>query len=232
MADENGGYKISDRLLRLSTPRTYTRADGGDSSASPRGGSTRPNSPTRKMTAEEMEASANRMSSAQRRTKELPPIVKSRRFAKEEEERSVTRLYKDAMEVRAKKYELSVQKARKGERCETKIVEQEAIDELVSRMHDKSAEIAKRKQEVLERKYGKSGGGGSRPATGSDRRLTKDECAAMGNRLSTESAAEQRGGKASLFEKYVLARVPKASAMSQEELIDASTRLHSNAPRN
>eukprot|EP00744_Colponema_vietnamica_P021178 GILI01030202.1.p1 GENE.GILI01030202.1~~GILI01030202.1.p1 ORF type:complete len:240 (-),score=21.06 GILI01030202.1:59-733(-) len=222
MADDHEKFKISDRLLRLSTPRQQSRNEGSAGANSAAG--TRPNSPSKKMTREEIEHSTSRMHSMSRKSKELPPILKSKVFTKEQEDKSTSRLYRDAVETQKKKRELSAERVRKSERCETKVVPQEEIAEMVVRMHDKTAEIAKRKAEVLVGKY-------QRPDTANHRKLTKAEETGVGQRLCTESSASIRSNKGKLYEKYLLDRLPKGSPRSQEELIDCSARLYRNEPR-
>lgn len=129
------------------------------------------------------------------------------------------------MEVREKKRAMSAAKVAKKEKCETKVVPQEEIEELVKRVYDNQAELKKKKQELLEKKYA------SRPSTSSEKRLSKEEVAGMGARLCTESTQAIQASKASLYEKYVLSRLPKGAPMDSEELKDASNRLYRNEPR-
>lgn len=238
MAEEaggKGGYQISERLLRLSTPRKPAEAPAAGSGDSMNGGSpvgSRPGSPSKKLSKEEVEASANRLAQSHRKEVQLKPLVISRKLTAEETQHSVQRLYKDSIEVSKKKREISAQRAHRGDHSDPKKIDDGQLSEMVVRLHDRSAEQKQKKMEALIKKVDSATrGGDSRPATGVGRKLSASEQNAVAMRLHDESPSKARDNKAKLFEKYVLSKVPKAAAMNDDEIAQASARLYKNERR-
>ena len=183
-------------------------------------GNTREQSPPRKLTQEELEKSAARLTQVTRKEVLLKDLVPHHQLSKDDEERAIKRLYSDALEAKARKKEQLAQKERDAhskdhtERRLDQAEEQEAI----SRLYEKAIEAKRTELEGLTKKF----------VDGQEsKKLDKDTQEAVNTRLYTESGTKHREGRAKLFEKYVVDREPKAAKMTKEQLAESSARLTS-----
>ena len=203
--------EIAASANRLSTPRKAKRENNQPAEAE--------NANTKKLAPEDVEKSANRLSAPKKPPKELPPIVKSRHLAKEEEEQSVARLYDQSVRQMNSKREASLQKVlQKSVKPEQKSLDTHEIAGMVDRLCERS--VAER-ESALERLRGRYA-----PEKKS-KKLKIDEQSTVNSRLYQEQLQKSVEAKQKLFQKYILEKEPKMAKRSKHECADTASRLSS-----
>ncbi|KAH9598145.1 hypothetical protein LSM04_004783 [Trypanosoma melophagium] len=173
------------------------------------------------LTREEMEKSANRLSTRQRAKVELHPLFPRRTLTAEAEERSIKHLYNDSMahrEQRLREIEASMNAEIDKYRAQQRKLDEEEKQQLVHRLYEES--IA-RKDYKLRELYERELASLHRTT----RTLGKSEQAAVVERLYSEGMANNRKKHIALFEKYVLERQPQSVQRTPEELMVTCDKL-------
>jgi hypothetical protein len=173
---------------------------------------------TKKLSAEEIERSAQRLTQVTRKEVVLKDLVPHHQLSKDDEERAIKRLYSDALEAKARKKEQLAQKektANSKDHTERRL-DQAEEQEAISRLYEKAIESRRAEMEGLTQKLA---------APLENKKLDKEAQEVVNTRLYTESGNKHRESRTKLFEKYVVDREPKSAKMTKEQLAESAARL-------
>jgi hypothetical protein len=173
-------------------------------------------SPSRKLTEEEVKLCADRLSKPIDRDYTLPPLIPKKVISKEGQEKSLARLYTGAIERKAQILK-SADEARTKQLLKPTVVANADLDQAFSRLYDQSIDMRKKRQENLEEKYSNK--------DVYKKFTSKDEELESAKRLCDASVQKAREVQKSLFDKYVLATEPKYAKRTKEELAASIARL-------
>ncbi|KEG15508.1 hypothetical protein DQ04_00051030 [Trypanosoma grayi] len=176
---------------------------------------------SRTLTNEEMEKSANRLSTHHRVEVRLKPLVQHRTLTREAEEHSIKHLYDDSIAHRQYRLE-EIERAANAEidkyHAQCKKLDAEEQDSMVQRLYTESIE---RKQQSMKELYDRELGFEERQK----KKLGKAEQGKVVVRLYNEGMENNRKKHIALFEKYVLERRSPAVQRSRGEVAAASEKL-------
>lgn len=179
-------------------------------------------SPARRvLTEEELKKSTQRLVLPTRTEVTLKPIVDSVKLTKVDEEKSVKRLYDEAVatkkrretENQRKHDEALTAKPPGGVKTLTQTDEQEAV----SRLYEKAIEQRRILNADLEKKFA------TQPK---DTHLDGATQESLNQRVYVSSMSKHREEQSKLYEKYVVDMKPKAAKRTAEELKASAARLH------
>ncbi|ORC91345.1 uncharacterized protein TM35_000063500 [Trypanosoma theileri] len=177
--------------------------------------------PNTTLTREEMEKSANRLSTRHRPEVQLQPLVPRRTLTAEAEERSIKHLYDDSMahrEQRLREIEANMNAEIDRYRAQQRKLDEEEKQQLVHRLYEESIEKKDYKmKELYERELAS--------LQRNTRTLGKSEQASVVDRLYTEGMANNRKKHIALFEKFVLDRQPQSVQRTPEQLMETCDKL-------
>jgi hypothetical protein len=174
----------------------------------------------KKLSEEELARSTQRLTGASRAEVKLKPLVESVKLSKSDEEKSVKRLYDEAVAAQKRKHtELEKRHEESspkptGVRALAQSEEQDAI----SRLYDKSIYHMQTVQAELEKKF---------VPELSNKKPDGTAQQDVNSRLYTDSMAKQKDGKSKLYDKYILDVEPKMAKRTKEELKASAAKLHS-----
>jgi hypothetical protein len=173
---------------------------------------------SKKLSAEEIQRSAERLTQVTRKEVVLKDLVPHHQLSKDDEERAIKRLYNDAIEAKARKQEqiaLKEKAANSKDHTERRL-DQAEEQEAISRLYEKSIEQKRVEMDSLSAKFA---------APQESKKLDKDAQTAVNTRLYEECINKHRESRTKLFEKYVLDVEPKSAKMTKEQLAESATRL-------
>jgi hypothetical protein len=178
----------------------------------------RDNSPKR-LNQEQLEQSAARLSHAKRPEVTLKPLVDAKKLSKQDEEKSVKRLYDEAVRLQKQRLELLSKRHEEESEKKSNVVVMTPSDEqeAISRLYERSLQQRQVSNDELVKKYA---------LTVKTARLDKEQQQEVANRLCSGSVAKIKESKSKLFEKYILDVAPKSAKRTKEELNKAAARLH------
>lgn len=185
-------------------------------------GSDRGGSPTRsprKLTQEELQRSTQRLHATTRSEVQLKPLVDPVKLSKADEEKSVHRLFNDAVDAQKRR---QVELAKRLEEQtpkppSTKTLGQSEEQETICRLYEKSVQHKSVVAADLEKKF---------VPELSQKKLDAGIQEEVNKRLYNECIAKKKDSKTKLYEKYILDVEPKGAKRTAEELKASAARLH------
>ena len=196
----------------MSTAATTTNADGCFSSPK----SYAPPIKAKKLTDEELKASADRLSANHRKIVELPPLIKRQVITGDVMTKSLDRLYTSAVNNKKRMLE-ELDKSQHPDLVKHHQLDQEAMEGMFTRLYTKSVQQNKDSLEKLKAKY--------MPDFNNGTKLSKEQIGESAKRLCNESMDSSKESHAKLFDKYVLATSPKFRKLTPEEVKASADRL-------
>lgn len=172
--------------------------------------------PAKKLPAEELKASADRLSTQHRKEVDLPPLVEKRVLSDDQMKHSLERLYTQTVERKKKMLEELDKKAHPDLAKHVQL-DQDVLQNAFTRLHDGSMNQKKENMNKLKKKYMHQGG--------DKKTLNKEELVASAQRLCNGSMDSAKESHTKLFEKYVVATAPKFPKMTAEQLKTSADRL-------
>jgi hypothetical protein len=175
----------------------------------------------RKLTQDELQRSANRLATTTRSQVTLKPLVEVSKLSKEQEEKSIKRLYEESIASQKRK-QADLEKRHEEATSPKHLSHARALapseeQEAVSRLYDKSIEHKQIVRAELEKKFSTE-----QPKKRLDGATQSD----VNQRLYVDSISKHRDGHTKLYEKYVLDLEPKAAKRTGEELRASAAKLH------
>lgn len=173
-------------------------------------------SPSRKLTEDEVKQCADRLSHPIVRNNEvLPPLVPRRVLSKEQLDQSVSKLYTQSI---AKKKQLveEINKKKHDEELKPKVIPTNELEGTFDRLYTQQMEQKRKNDQRLKEQQA---------AANKSRKLNKDEQLESAKRLCDATIEKAREAHRSLYEKYVTATEPKYKRMTKEELAASAARL-------
>lgn len=173
------------------------------------------NKPAKKLTPEEVKASADRLATAPKRENELPPLVEKRTLTKDGIDKSLDRLYTQSITRKQQQLETLDKKAH-PDMVKHVQLDRDQLEGAFNRLCNQSMEQKKTNMAKLEEKY---------HAKVEGKKIDGEALKASANRLCNESCDHAREKHKKLFEKYVLETQPKYGKLTKEQLAASADRL-------
>ena len=172
-------------------------------------------SPKKILSTDELNALGERLARRQRKPVVLAPLHEKKTISGESMERSLQRLYTQSVEHKKRMIEDLDRKAH-PDLVKHHTLDQESLEGMFGRLYTASTVHKAAEMKKLEKKY---------IPVREFKKLSKAQVAESAQRLCNGSMEAARAKHAELFAKYVEATAPKASKLTQEELLESANRL-------
>lgn len=172
----------------------------------------------KRLTPEEIEASASRMSSVRRKEMTLPDLVPKRTLNKSQEEASVRRLHDQAAMMAQRRAEAAEKKQDAAKNSgKTHALDEQQLGDAINRLYNRSVLIKQETSNKLEKKYIEEH---------KRSKFTRAQQSAVNDRLFNESRAKTADRKTRLFDRYVTDNLPKCAKRTEAQWSETADRLY------
>ena len=175
--------------------------------------------PSKKLTADEMQKSALRLSTRPQRPLVLKELVATTKFASHDQESSsVGRMYDNAVKrKKAREEELEKKFGQRPNEDKEKVLGSGEVDDMVARVYSRSVIVQDETRKKLMQQYAKP--------CARDVKMDSAQLQTLTDRLYREARCKTAESQSRLFEKYVVSKDPKVAKRTKAETAEAMGRL-------